>query len=122
MVRNPATFSAQPVSYLQLNNIQNSGTIVGSIDISGANVPIPDFVSYRNDPSTTPGIPKGSSYVSTINAVSDNFQVPSIYKLNFSYNRFFNARFRAGINLLWSKTVNNYVYYDRNIVFQQLNR
>lgn len=111
-------FSAQPVSYLQLNNIQNSGTIVGSIDISGAGVPSPDFVSYRNDPSTTPGIPKGSSYISTINAVSDNFQVPSIYKLNFSYNRFFSSRFRAGVNLLWSKTVNNYVYYDRNIVDQ----
>ena len=111
-------FSAQPVSYLQLNNIQNSGTIVGSIDISGAGVPSPDFVSYRNDPSTTPGIAKGSSYVSTINAVSDNFQVPSIYKLNFSYNRFFSSKFRAGVNFLWSKTVNNYVYYDRNIVDQ----
>ncbi len=109
-------FSAQPVSYLQLNNIQNSGTTVGSIDVSGAGVPVPDFVSYRNDPSTTPGIPTGASYVSTINAVSDDFQVPSIYKANLSYNRFFNARFRAGVNLLWSKTVNNYVYYDRNIV------
>jgi hypothetical protein len=109
-------FTAQPVSYLQLNNIQNSGSIVGSIDVSGAGVPSPDFVSYRNDPSTTPGIPKGASYISTINAVSDDFQVPSIYKLNLSYNRFFNSRFRAGVNLLWSKTVNNYVYYDRNIV------
>ncbi|MEA5405001.1 carboxypeptidase-like regulatory domain-containing protein [Arcicella sp. DC2W] len=111
-------FSAQPVSYLQLNNIQNAGTIVGSIDVSGAGVPNPDFVSYRNNPSTTPGIPAGSSYISTINAVSKDFQVPSIYKINFSYNRFFNSRFRAGINLLWSKTVNNYVYYDRNIVDQ----
>ncbi len=111
-------FSAQPVSYLQLNNIQNSGTIVGSIDVSGAAVPAADFVSYRKDPSTTPGIKPGESYISTINAVSDDFQVPSIYKLNLSYNRFFNSRFRAGINLLWSKTVNNYVYYDRNIVDQ----
>ncbi|WP_459489204.1 TonB-dependent receptor [Aquirufa sp. ROCK-SH2] len=109
-------FSAQPVSYLQLNNIQNSGTMVGSIDVSGANVPTPNFESYRNDPSTTPGIPQGSSYISTINAVNKDFQVPSIYKINFSYNRFFNSRFRAGINLLASKTVNNYAYYDRNIV------
>ncbi len=111
-------FSAQPVSYLQLNNIQNSGTIVGSIDVSGAAVPKADFVSYRTDPATTPGIKPGESYISTINAVSDDFQVPSIFKLNFSYNRFFNSRFRAGINLLWSKTINNYVYYDRNIVDQ----
>jgi Carboxypeptidase regulatory-like domain len=109
-------FSAQPVSYLQLNNIQNSGTIVGSVDVSGAAVPVPDFVSYRNDPSTTPGIPTGASFISTINSVSDDFQVPSVYKANLSYNRFFNSRFRVGINLLWSKTVNNYVYYDRNIV------
>lgn len=109
-------FSAQPVSYLQLNNIQNSGTIVGSIDISGAEVPTPNFVSYRNDPSTTPGIPQGAKYISTINAVNKDFQVPSVYKINFSYNRFFNDRFRAGLNLLASKTVNNYVYYDRNIV------
>jgi hypothetical protein len=111
-------FSAQPVSYLQLNNIQNSGAIVGSIDVSGAAVPKADFVSYRNDPASTPGISPGEKYISTINAVSDDFQVPSIYKLNLSYNRFFNARFRAGVNLLWSKTVNNYVYYDRNIVDQ----
>jgi len=111
-------FSAQPVSYLQLNNIQNSGSIVGSIDVSGALVPKPDFNAYRNDPSTTPGIPKGAPYISTINAVNKDFEVPSIYKLNFSYNRFFNERFRAGVNLLWSKTVNNYVYYDRNIVDQ----
>jgi hypothetical protein len=109
-------FSAQPVSYLQLNNIQNSGSMVGSIDVSGAAVPVPDFVSYRNNPATTPGIPTGASYISTINAVSGDFQVPSIYKANLSYNRFFSSRFRAGINLLWSKTVNNYVYYDRNIV------
>jgi hypothetical protein len=109
-------FSAQPVSYLQLNNIQNSGSIVGSIDVSGALVPKADFVSYRNDPTTTPGIKPGESYISTINAVSDNFQVPSIFKLNLSYNRFFNSRFRAGVNLLWSKTINNYVYYDKNIV------
>jgi hypothetical protein len=109
-------FSAQPVSYLQLNNIQNSGTIVGSIDVSGAAVPTPNFSAYRNDPSTTPGIPAGSSYISTINAVTKDFQVPSIYKINLSYNRFFNDRFRAGVNLLASKTVNNYAYYDRNIV------
>ncbi|MCF8325315.1 MAG: carboxypeptidase regulatory-like domain-containing protein [Leadbetterella sp.] len=111
-------FSAQPVSYLQLNNIQNSGTIVGSIDVSGALVPTADFVSYRNDPATTPGIKPGDKYISTINAVSDDFQVPSIFKVNLSYNRFFNSRFRAGVNLLWSKTINNYVYYDKNIVDQ----
>ena len=109
-------FSAQPVSYLQVNNIQNSGSIVGALDVSGAAVPKPDFVSYRRDPNTAPGIPQGASYISTINAVSDDFQVPTVYKLNVSYNRFFNNRFRMGANFLFARTVNNYVYFDRNLV------
>lgn len=109
-------YSAQPVAYLQVNNIQNSGTIVGAIDVSGTGVPSPDFVSYRRDPSTAPGIPAGTSYISTINAVSNDFQVPTVFKANLSYNRFFADRLRVGVNLLWSRTVNNYVYFDRNLV------
>jgi hypothetical protein len=111
-------FSAQPVSYLQVNNIQNSGNLVGAIDISGAAVPRPDFVSYRNDPATAPGIPAGASYISTINAVNADFQVPTVMKFNVSYNKFFNKRFRMGANLLWAKTINNYVYFDKNLVDQ----
>ncbi|MCU0324867.1 MAG: carboxypeptidase regulatory-like domain-containing protein [Spirosomaceae bacterium] len=111
-------FSAQPVSYLQVNNIQNSGSLVGAIDVSGAGVPTPDFVSYRRDPSTAPGIPQGASYISTINAVSNDFQVPTVYKFNVSYNRFFNNRFRMGVNFLYANTQNNYVYFDRNLVDQ----
>jgi hypothetical protein len=109
-------YSAQPVAYLQVNNIQNSGTLVGAIDVSGTGVPAPDFVSYRRNPSTAPGIPAGAQYVSTINAVSDDFQVPTVLKANASYNRFFGDRLRVGFNALWSRTVNNYVYFDRNLV------
>lgn len=109
-------YSAQPVAYLQVNNIQNSGTLVGAIDVSGTGVPAPDFVSYRRDPNTAPGIPAGARYISTINAVSDDFQVPTVFKANASYNRFFGDRLRLGFNALWSRTINNYVYFDRNLV------
>jgi hypothetical protein len=44
----------------------------------GAAVPVPDFPSYRNDPSTAPGVPAGVTPFSTINAVS--FNVPTIYE------------------------------------------
>jgi hypothetical protein len=63
-------FSAQPHYYAQVNNIQNSGTLLGAIDVTGAAVPVPDFPSYRNDPSTAPGVPTGVTPFSTINAVS----------------------------------------------------
>ena len=118
-------FSAYVINYAQVNNIQNSGTKVASIDVTRpANasqpnlVPRPDFVAYRNDPNTAPGIPAGASYVSTINLNDPNFQVPTIYKANLSYSHFFGDNVRLGANLLYARTVNNYVYLDRNLVDQ----
>lgn len=118
-------FSAYVINYAQVNNIQNSGTKVASIDVTRpANasqpnlVPRPDFVSYRTDPNTAPGIPAGANFVSTINLNDPNFQVPTIYKANLSYSRFFGDNIRLGANLLYSRTVNNYVYLDRNLVDQ----
>ncbi|TAE24980.1 MAG: TonB-dependent receptor [Cytophagales bacterium] len=121
-------FSAYVINYAQVNNIQNSGTKVAAIDVTRPasatavnRVPRPDFVSYRNDPSTAPGIPAGTAptaIVSTINLNDPNFQVPTIYKANASYSHFFSDNFRMGVNVLYTRTLNNYVYLDKNIVDQ----
>ncbi len=109
-------FAAQPHYYAMVNNIQNSGTKVGSIDVSGEKVPTPDFNSFRNDVSTIPGIPEGVKYVSTINAVSKDFQLPNTFKANINYNHFFSEKLRVGFNAIYSHTSKNYVYVDRNLV------
>jgi len=109
-------FSSQPHYYAQVNNIQNSGVLLGAIDVTGDNVPTPDFVGYREDPSTVPGVPEGVVPFSTINAVSDDFEVPTIMKANLSYTHFFGDRFSLGVNALVSRTVNNYVYQEANLV------
>lgn len=114
-------FSSYPVNYAQVNNIQNSGTKVASIDVSrpatGASlVPVPDFPAYRRNPSSAPGIIAGVPYVSTINLNDPNLKMPSIFKANLSYNKIIGDRLRLGINLLYSYTKNNYVYLDRNLV------
>jgi hypothetical protein len=112
-------FSAMAMYYNQANNMLFSGTRVGSIDVSGAQVPTPDFISYRRDPSTAPGIPAGTPYVSTINAMGKNFEVPLTWKGNISYNRIlWGDRLRIGINAMVSHTRNNYVYQERNLVDQ----
>ncbi|MBS1660123.1 MAG: carboxypeptidase regulatory-like domain-containing protein [Bacteroidetes bacterium] len=117
-------FTVNPVNYAMLNNIQNSGTKIASIDIStpagaGPNlVPKPDFVAYRNDPSTAPGLIAGAPTVSTINLNDPNVKMPRIYKTNFSYNKFITRRLRLGVNLLYAYTTNNYVYVDKNMVDQ----
>ncbi len=109
-------FSAQPHYYAQVNNIQNSGTLLGAIDVTGADVPVPDFPSYRNDPSTAPGVPAGVTPFSTINAVSPDFNVPTIYKGNINYTHFFGDRYSLGLNAIVSHTTNNYVYQEANLV------
>lgn len=116
-------FSANPINYAQVNNIQNSGTKVASIDITrpstGPNlVPKPNFPAYRNDPSTAPGLIAGAPTVSTINLNDPHLQIPTIYKANLSYNHMFGDYLRLGVNLLVSRTNNNYVYLDRNLVDQ----
>lgn len=114
-------FSAYPVNYAQVNNIQNSGTKVASIDVSrpatGVSlVPVPNFPAYRADPSTAPGLIAGVPVISTINLNDPNLKMPSIFKGNLSYNKIIGDRLRLGINFLYSYTKNNYVYLDRNLV------
>ncbi|HLP36048.1 carboxypeptidase-like regulatory domain-containing protein [Lacibacter sp.] len=118
-------FSANPITYAQVNNIQNSGTMVAAIDVTRPTngspnlVPVPNFPSYRDNPSTAPGLIPGVPTVSTINLNDPNLQVPSIFKMNLSYNKILlDGRLRLGVNLLCSYTYNNYVYLDRNIVDQ----
>lgn len=120
-------FSAYVINYAQVNNIQNSGTKVLATDVTRPTnasqpnlVPRPDFVAYRNDPSTAPGVINTGTAapVSTINLNDPNFQVPTIYKANASYSRFLSDNIRLGVNFLYTNTVNNYVYIDQNIVDQ----
>ncbi len=111
-------FSAQPHYYAQVNNIQNSGVMLAAVDVTGDQVPFPDFIGYRNDPSTVPGVPEGAQTISTINVVANDFQVPSTFKINLNYNKYLNDRIRVGLNLLYTRTFNNYVYLERNLVDQ----
>lgn len=116
-------FSANPITYAQVNNIQNSGTKVAAIDVTRTVtnnlVPVPNFPLYRRDPSAAPGVIPGVPTVSTINLNDPDLQVPSIFKTNLSYNKLLaRNRLRLGLNLLYSYTYNNYVYLDRNLVDQ----
>ncbi|WP_240686610.1 carboxypeptidase regulatory-like domain-containing protein [Algoriphagus formosus] len=107
-------------NYSDVNNLQFDGTRILAVDITGDNVPTPDFVSYRNDPSTAPGVDllnlPGVSPVATINMNSADLKVPTVYKANVMYNKIINNRLRIGINAIASLARNNYMYLDRNMV------
>lgn len=106
--------------YSMINNMLFDGTHIVSVDISGNNVPTPDFPAYRQDPAAAPGvdlfkntaIPK----LVTINMNGKDAKVPTVYKLNASYSHFFTDRFRVSVNGYLSMGRNNYMYVDRNMV------
>jgi hypothetical protein len=109
-------FSANVVHWAQLSNLLQTGTRLTDISLTGANVPTPDFVAYRNDPSTVPGIPAGAAGGSPyVNIIGDDFQAPMTWKANLSYRKFFATRIYAGFNAYYARTVNNYVYTDLNL-------
>jgi len=109
-------------NYSDVNNLQFDGTKIFAVDITGKNVPTPDFESYRNDPYTAPGIDllnkPGVTPVTTINMNSEDLKVPTVYKGNVMYNRVFNNRLRLGVNFIAAIARNNYMYVDRNIADQ----
>lgn len=108
--------------YSMINNMLFDGSHIAGVDITGANVPTPDFVSYRNNPATAPGVDlfKNAAIqkLSTINMNGKDAKVPVVYKLNASYSHFFTDRFRVTVNGYWSRARNNYMYVDRNMVDQ----
>ena len=112
-------FGSNLNNYSMVNNMLNDGTKVASVDISGDMVPSPNFVDYRANPQTAPGqelfnLP-GVEKVSTINMNSKDIKVPTVYKANLSYTRFFTDRFRMGAAFSMSLARNNYMYVDRNM-------
>jgi len=109
-------------NYTDVNNLQFDGSKIVAVDITGSAVPTPNFVSYRNDPSTAPGAElltlPGVSPVTTINMNSEDLRVPTVYKANVMYNKIINKRLRIGLNLIASLARNNYMYLDRNMADQ----
>lgn len=106
--------------YSMINNMLFDGSHIVGVDLTGSYVPSPDFIGYRQDPSTAPGkelladsdIPK----LATINMNGKDAKVPVVYKANLSYSHFFNKNFRMSVAGYLSFARNNYTYVDRNMV------
>ncbi|MCD7927007.1 MAG: carboxypeptidase regulatory-like domain-containing protein [Bacteroides sp.] len=120
-------FASDINNYAMINNMVFDGTKVMSLDIKNTKyepniVPVPDFVSYRKDPSTVPGIdllndPKyAAKAVPTINMNSKDSKVPVVYKANISYTHFFSDRLKMSVSGYMTLGRNNYMYVDRNMV------
>lgn len=109
-------FAAQAPYYVQHNQLLNDGARIADITLTGSAVPVPDYASYRSDPSTIPGLPAGASAPPPyVNLVDPAFRTPSIWKASASYRRLLGARVVLTGTLLYSRTTDDYTYLDRNL-------
>jgi hypothetical protein len=84
--------------------------------VRAPNIPAVDFNGYRANPATIPTLP--AFQLPTINTNGTDAQVPVMYKANFSYSHYFNARFKMGITGYATLGRHNYMYVDRNMAAQ----
>lgn len=114
-------FGSNMNNYAMVNNLEFDGVRVLSVDISSPTyaVPTPDFTGYRSNPSSAPGAELfdqlGLSKVATFNVNGSDLKMPTVYKMNLSYNKYFSERFRAGLAMYATYGRNNYMYVDRNM-------
>jgi len=111
-------FSSQPPYNVQVNHILQSGLEAVDIIQVGAQAPRADFPSYRRDLATVPGIPAGvspSSIPAYVNYFGKDFRVPTTWKMSAGYEyRVWRAQ--LGVFGYWARTVDNFQYFDRNMV------
>lgn len=114
-------FGSNMNNYAMVNNLEFDGVRVLSIDISSPTyaIPTPDFKGYRTNPTNAPGVELfdqlGLSKVATFNINGNDVKIPTVYKMNLSYNKYFSDRIRAGVSLFATYGRNNYMYVDRNM-------
>jgi hypothetical protein len=110
-------FTAQPHYMSHINHLLNDGSQLGDLLLTGTSAPTPDFVRYRQDFATVPGIPAGSAArPQYINAFADDFNVPQTWKTDIAYQkRMLDGRLTLGVTGQYADTRNNYRYVDRNL-------
>lgn len=108
-------YSAQTLYLNQANNVLNPGNRAYTATLTGAAVPRPDFPGYRDDPSLIP-VPDPVTGAPEVNLISDGFEMPTAWKGNVAFQQLLGDWLSLGVNLLFSRTSDNYHYFDRNLV------
>lgn len=107
-------FTTQPLTFAHIDN----GIDFRQIDIR-SNVPTPDWKAYQQDFSKVPGVDYykslSTSQPATVLVLDKKLKTPLTFKTNLSYYRYLNEWLRAGVNLYYDITWDNYYLYDLNL-------
>lgn len=106
-------FGSDVNNYVTINNLTFDGKHFATVDVTGANVPTPNFAGYRDGTVATPALPQFQ--IPTINTYAEDAKIPVVYKANLSYSKLINEKLRVGITGYATLARNNYMYVDRNM-------
>ena len=106
--------TTQPITFAHIDN----GVDFRQIDIR-TDVPVPDWKAYQQDFSKVPGVAYYNSLTTkqpaTVLVMDKHLKNPLTFKTNLSYYHYFNDWLRAGANLYFNNTWNNFYLYDLNL-------
>lgn len=107
-------FASDINNYVLINNLVFDGTHSATVDVRAPNVPVADFIGYRNGTAVAPTLP--AFQLATINTNGTNAKIPVMYKANLSYTHYFTPKLKATVTGYATLGRNNYMYLDRNMV------
>ncbi|MDN3656186.1 carboxypeptidase regulatory-like domain-containing protein [Ferruginibacter paludis] len=106
--------TTQPITFSHIDN----GVDFRQVDIR-QNVPVPDWAAYQQDFSKVPGVDYYNSLPTkqpaTVLVLDKNLKNPLTFKTSLSYYHFFNNWLRAGANVYYDRTWDNFYLYDLNL-------
>lgn len=106
-------FASDINNYVLINNLVFDGKHSATVDVRSPNIPVADFIGYRNGTAVAPTLP--AYQLATINTNGTNAKIPVMYKANLSYTHYFTPRLKATITGYATLGRNNYMYVDRNM-------
>lgn len=106
-------FASDLNNYVIINNLTFDGSNLATVDVRGANVPTPNFPSYRQDINSIPSL--AEHQLPLINYTGDDVKVPTVFKTNLSYTKFVSDKLKLGVTGYVTLARNNYTYVDRNM-------
>lgn len=107
-------FASDINNYVLINNLVFDGKHSATVDVRAPNVPVADFIGYRNGTVAAPTLP--AFQLPTINTNGPDAQVPVVYKANLSYSHYFTSKLKVSITGYATLGRHNYFYVDRNMV------
>jgi hypothetical protein len=103
------------------NQFSNAGALFGTVDLRGNNIIGADGAgTFQPDPNQQGPTLGGGGAPTTyeINAIDNNFKIPQVWRTNLATDFMLPAGIVATVEGIYTKTLNNILYQDINLVDQ----